>query len=149
MGLLPLVFRVKKHKGTNMHPIQPSRRHPNCMKIFRAASSYVLSALSLITTLEPFISNTKHEYKIHTSCQGLINKIHTHSINRPSFVMSDHINMVYQIRHLLNKSKLNLQVTHSIYVRPSNASLPTPIESLMFRMHCGASTYYTSKTVTG
>ena len=131
---------------TRSSPVDGS---PNCMKIFRAASSYVLSALSLITILEPFISNTKHKYKKNNSCQGLINKIHIHSFNRPSLVMSDHIDMVYQIRHLLNKTKLNLQVTYSNYVRPSNESLPTPIESLMFRMHCGALTYYTSKTVTG
>ena len=83
---------------------------PNQMKIFRVAASYVLSVLSLFTTLEPFITNTTHEYNIYTSCQGLLNKIYAPIINCPSLVLSNHIDIVNQTRALLSSTNLNINI---------------------------------------
>ena len=84
---------------------------------------------------------------IYTSCKGLLNKVYTTTINRPSLVLSNDVDIVYEIRHLLQSTKLTIIIKYAQSVRPSNEIIPTPLETLMLKMHCGASTYYTTKTV--
>ena len=66
-------------------------------------------------------------------------------MNRPSLVLSDNIDIVYQIRHILAKTKLNIVLTCTDAARPNPEHRPSPIEKLMEKMHCGATPYYRSK----
>ena len=61
-------------------------------------------------------------------------------------MLSNHIDIVYQIRHLLQQTSLNIIVQYTEAVSANLDKLPTPIEKLMDKMHCGASSYYHHKT---
>ena len=52
-----------KRISTQNGPVDGNSHH---MKIFRASATYVLSAISILTTLEPWISNTNDPIHIHT-----------------------------------------------------------------------------------
>lgn len=100
-----------------------------------------------IVTLEPFIRNTRDTIQIHISSRGLLNKIQAHSINRPSFVLSDHVDTIYQIRHMLQNANINIELVYNEAVRPLSEIPSTPLETLMFKMHCGSTTYFRNKPI--
>jgi len=120
--------------------------HRNQMRAIRSEATYMLSVLCLLYTLQNFVTN-ECKVDIHTDCQGLLNKINDRNINRPSLVTSNHIDIVYQIRELI--SKLNIKI-NLIFTRaapkedPDNPPeiLPTTEELLMQEMHVLATTYY-------
>ena len=78
------------------------------MREIRAEATYVLNVLSLLHQLKPFFHNTQSVINIHTRSQGLINKSTRH-INITSLVTSDHIDIFYQIRQLMND--LNVKIS--------------------------------------
>ena len=91
----------------------PIDGNPNNMKAFRASATYILSALSILSTMEPCITNLKAPIELHTNCGGLLNLIQATTINRPSLVLSDHIDIVYQIRYIIRKTNLNISFTYT------------------------------------
>ena len=115
------------------------------MKVLRVDATYVVASLSLLTLLSPYISNHTDEIIIHTDNRGLLKKIKTETINRPSMVLSDHIDIIYQIRYILKHTNLNIKIQYTQAIRPDAEVPPTLIEKIMYKMHRGAFTYYTTK----
>ena len=71
------------------------------MKIFRAPAIYVLSAIAIVNTLQPHINNKNDPIRLHTNCRDLLKLVYASKINRPSLVLSNHIDIIYRIRLLL------------------------------------------------
>ena len=130
--------RICTHDG-------PVDGDPNDMKILRAAASYVLSALSILQILTPFIQNATDPIYIYTECRGLLNRVHSRHFNRPTTVFSDHVDIIYQIRELFHTTKLNVKLQFMQAVGPDSPAPPLPIETLMYKMHCGATSYYADR----
>lgn len=112
------------------------------MRVLRSDASYVVSALSILHTLEPYIKNHNDEITIHTSSRGLLNKIHTSTINRPSQVLAYHADVIYQIRNLLQQIKLNINIKYTEAVSPDREIPRTQVEKLMYKMHCRSALYF-------
>ena len=92
--------------GERTGPVHGNRDQ---IKKLRAEATFILTLLSILHQLQPFTTNTTSTVIIHTRSQGLFNKALTRSINRPSLVTSNHIYVIYQIRHLLEKNPLDFQ----------------------------------------
>ena len=64
--------------------------HRDQMREIRAGSTYVLTLLTFLLQIEPFLKTFKSTVHIHTRSQGLINKVLERHINKPSLVTSNH-----------------------------------------------------------
>ena len=118
---------------------------PSSMKIFRASATYVLSALSIIDILSSFAQNKIDHIYVYTDCKSLTNLTKVSNINRPSWVLSDHMDIVYQIRAILHKHP-NIRIEYIAAACPRDDIILTPMEKLMDKMHCGAITYFSANT---
>ena len=59
--------------------------------------------------------------------------------------MSNHIDIIYQIRYILKHTKLNIKIQYTQAIRPDAEVPPTLLEKNMHKMHRGAFTYYMTK----
>ena len=114
------------------------------MKEIRAEVTCLLSSLSSLHTLQQFVTNEKISVKIYTSCVGLINRINLNHINTPSNVLSDHIDIIYQIRTMINKIKFKLKFIHTVKPTEDDLETATDPEKELFKVHQTALNYYRS-----
>ena len=145
-GAMVLTFTTKSSFQEICQISHPVDGNPNNMKELRAEATFVLSAISILQVLQPLLQNKQININIHTSCRGLINRVVSKNINRPSNVLADHIDIIYQIRHILKNLK-NIKVTFIYTIAPKEDDLDKApkSEQLLYKMHKIALTYYHNK----
>lgn len=131
----------------SVHTVEaPVDGDPDHMKKIRAECTWTLSALSLLHTLKPFITAANIEMPIYTSCKGMINHVKLSHVNSPSLVLDDNIDIILQLRHVIQHLNISLQFHH--INKPSeehldNASGP---EKILFHMYRRALSYFRNAT---
>jgi len=124
--------------------VHPVDGNPNNMKEIRAEATCLLSSLSLLHTLQQFVTNESTSVKIYTRCVGLINRINLNHINTPSNVLSDHIDIIYQIRTMIKEIKFKLEIIHTVKPTEDDLETATDPEQELFKVHQTALNYYHS-----
>ena len=105
------------------------------MREIRAESNYVLTLLTFLLQIEPFLSTFQSTVNIHTRSQGLINKVLERHINKPSIVISDHIDIIYQIREITSQLKIKVFFIHT-NVAPKEIDEDTNVKQKTTKKHC-------------
>ena len=123
-------------------PVDGHRHH---MRALRAESTHVLASIAMICRLEKFVQREKIKIPIYTDCKGLINRIMTSNINSPSMVMSDHIDLTYEIRSLIASSKFEFDFVHTQTIKNDDFDMGTFNEKLLQSMHEIAYGYFTQQ----
>ena len=123
----------------------PVDGHTHHMKVLRAESTHVLASVALLYQLEQFSSITSVTIPIYTDCKTLINRVKTNNINSPLLVLADHINLVYQIWELINKSRFKFELHYAKTIKDDDFDLASRDEKLVQMMHVKAYGYFKGK----
>ena len=90
----------------------PVDSNPYTINKLQAEATHVLTIVTLIARLEKFQKNKPGECPIYLNCKGLINRILSTNINSPSMVISDHIDIILQIRREIKTMKTKIKLIH-------------------------------------
>ena len=84
--------------------------------------------------LEPNVESNKVTIQLHTDCKTLVNRLKMTHINRPSLVLSDHMDLIYQIREIAKTSKFQYEFifTFEDTQRKISTAHARPCLSLLF-----------------
>ena len=123
-------------------PVDGNHHHTRAL---RAESSHVLAALTFLHRLEPFIENSKVIIPVHTDCKTLINRVTMSHINRPSLVLGDHMDLIYEIRNIVSKSNFQFDFRFTQAIKKAEFELKSQEEKLVQQMHVRAYGYYLQK----
>ena len=115
------------------------------MKALRAEASHVLAGIAFICSLEKYV--TKRDATIHviTDCQTVIKRLNEKHINSPTMVLADHMDVIYQIRMLIQQSQFTFKITYAQTIKNDEFDLGSPEEKLAQRMHLLAYNYFKKK----
>ena len=68
---------------------------------------------------------------IFTDCKTLISRVKTNNVNSPSLVLADHIDLVYQIRELINKARFKFNLQYAKTIKNNDFDLASRDEKLV------------------
>ena len=148
MGSFAFCFASKSKDRPFLTCTGPVDGNRNQMRALRAECTHVLAALSLLQILEPYVSSDDITIPVHTDCKTLVNRLNMKYINRPSLVLGDHMDLIYQIRDLVTRSKFRYQFMFTQAIKEAEFDLKTPDEKLVQQMHVRAYGYYLEKGFT-
>ena len=115
------------------------------MRVLRAESTHVLAALSLLNILEPYVASENTTIQVHTDCKTLVNRLNMKHINKPSLVLGDHMDLIYQIRELAQSSKFKHEFFFTQAIKEAELDLRSSDEKLVKLIHAQAYGYFLQK----
>lgn len=124
-------------------PVDGHRHH---MKALRAESTHVLAAVSLLTAFEPHVDAQDVDILVHSDCKTLINRLQSRYIIKPSLVLGDHMDLIYQIRDLTATSRFNFKFVFTQAIKEEETSQRSDEEQLLQNMHVRAYGYFVNET---
>lgn len=83
------------------------------MREIRAEATAALTFLTFLQQIEPFLNTNDITVNVYTRSRGMINKVYEKYLNRPTFVKSDHIDVFYQIRDILQKLHVKISFIYT------------------------------------
>ena len=110
----------------------------------RTESTHILACIALLCRIEKFVTNKSITVPIYTDCKRLINGILPNNINSPLMVLSDHVDLSYQIRQLIESSSIQFDITCTQKIKNDDFNLATSSEKLAQPMHLKAYGYFTT-----
>ena len=123
----------------------PVDGHQHHMRALRAESTHILASIVLITKLEQFVTKSQIHIPVYTDCKTLINRVLTDNINSPSLVMADHVDLVHQIRKMIQGLEINFEFVYTQTIKNDDFDMATWNEKLVQSMHIDAYEYFTKK----
>ena len=100
--------------------------------------------LTIISTLRSYVPTDNITIPIYTDCLTVINYCKQETLNIPSTVMADNIDIMIQNRHIITNIKFNVQFIHTQPSCIDGEYVPTPEEKLFLSRGEIAMQYYTT-----
>ena len=145
LGSFAMCFALKNTDKPFFTVTGPVDGHRHHMKALRAEATHSLASIALISRIVPFIRCSEIEMPIYTDCKTLINRVETNNINSPSLVMTDHIDLIYQIRELLSTTNVKFVFEYAKTIKDDSFDMVTPPEKLVQLMHIRAYGHFCNK----
>ena len=123
-------------------PVDGHRHH---MRALRAESTPILAAIFFLHRLEPFVKAEGLTIPVYTDCKTLVNRLNMKRINRPSLVLGDHMDLIYEIRSIIAKSEFKYEFKFARAIKETEIDIKSPEEKLVQQMHVRAYSYYLQK----
>lgn len=121
--------------------------HHHHRRALRAEATHLLASMSLVTEIEPFLTQSSITVPVYTDYKGLVNRLTTKYINKPSStVLDDHVDIIYQIRSLAKSSHINFRFIYTRAIKNEEAGTGSDPEKLVQLMHIDSYEYYTRTT---
>ena len=114
----------------------------NYIKLARTEASHILAMLTVIFTLQSHVPTDILTIPIYTDCLTVINYCKHETLNTPSTVMVDNIDIMIQIRHIIISIRFNIQFIHTQSSRIEGEYDPTLEEKLLLSRRDIAMQYY-------
>ena len=126
--------------------VTPVDGNPNTMKKLRSEATSVLTILITLSHIEKYATSSEKTCTIYVNCKGLINKITNPYLHSPSLVISDHIDIIWQIREVLTNLSTTILFQHTQPPKIADMDKATPSEKLFSRMHKLSKEYFKGST---
>ena len=116
------------------------------MRALRAEATHALAGIVFIRSLEKYVKREDVTIHYYTDCKTLVNRVHAKNVNNPTLVLADHMDLIYQLRQLIEDSKFTIKLSFAKSIKNDEFDLGTHDEKLVQRMHLIAYGYFTKKT---
>ena len=126
--------------------VTPVDGNPNTMRKIRAEATSILTILTVLAHIEKYTNADGKMVTLFINCKGLINKINNKYLHSPSLVISDHIDIIWQIKEILSTLTTTVHFEHTQPPKLPEMDRATPQEKLFHRMHTLAKGYFRTST---
>lgn len=109
----------------------PVDGNPNYIKLARTEASHILAMLSLLHVLQQFVTSPSITIPFYADCLTVINYSKQETLNTPSTVLANDIDIMYQVRHMIQGLKFKIEFIHTQPSRIDGVYVPSPEEALL------------------